>query len=146
MTCVVCVYDEIHVVGTHKWTGEKVAIKIIDRNKLRQNDPSERKVHSEISILARISHPHIIRLFEVIEKPDKIFMILEHVPNKELFDYIVARGRLRETEARVLFQQLISAIDYCHSHGIAHRDLKPENILMDNNNNVKFYLVILPIK
>jgi tRNA A-37 threonylcarbamoyl transferase component Bud32 len=123
--------------GTHKWTGQRVAIKVLDRQKLRANDPNEKKVHSEINILARISHPHIIRLYEVIEKPDKIYIVLEYIPNKELFDFIVARGRLREAEARALFQQLVSAVDYCHRHGIAHRDLKPENILMDTNNNIK---------
>jgi serine/threonine protein kinase len=63
--------------------------------------------------------------------------VLEYVPNGELFDYIVSRGKLDESEARQLFQQIISGIEYCHVHGVVHRDLKPENLLLDSENRIK---------
>lgn len=63
--------------------------------------------------------------------------MLEHVPGGELFDYLVKKGRLTPKEARRFFRQIISALDFCHSHSICHRDLKPENLLLDDKNNIK---------
>lgn len=64
-------------------------------------------------------------------------MVLEHVSGGELFDYLVKKGRLTPKEARRFFRQIISALDFCHSHSICHRDLKPENLLLDDKNNIK---------
>lgn len=69
------------------------------------------------------THPHIIRLYEVIDTPTDIFTVVEYVPGGELFDYIVSRGKLDEQEARSLFQQIISGVEYCHIHQVVHRDL-----------------------
>ena len=91
------------------------------------------QVRTEIHILRLFTHPHIIRLYEVIDTPTDIFTIMEFCSGGELFDYIVSRGKLDENEARGLFQQIISGIEYCHVHGVVHRDLKPENILLDNS-------------
>ena len=74
---------------------------------------------------------------QVIETEDKIFMVLEYCPGGELFDYIVAKDRLSESEARFFFRQIISALAYIHSKGYAHRDLKPENLLLDDNQCLK---------
>ena len=82
-------------------------------------------------------HPHIIRLYEVIDTPQDIFVIMEYVSGGELFDYIVSRGRLPADEARRFFHQIVSAVEYCHYHHIVHRDLKPENLLLDSDNNIK---------
>jgi len=71
--------------------------------------------------LKRLSHPHIIRLFEVIYTPSDIFVVIEYVPGGELFDYIVHNGRLVEAEARRYFQQIIAGVEYCHHHHIVHR-------------------------
>lgn len=65
------------------------------------------------------------------------YLILEYVQNGELFDYLVSKGRLSVEEALQYFQQIISAVDYCHRFNIAHRDLKPENLLLDRDNNIK---------
>ncbi|KAL5104410.1 Serine/threonine kinase SAD-1 [Taenia crassiceps] len=65
------------------------------------------------------------------------FLILEHVSGGELFDYLVNKGRLSTKEARRFFKQIISAIDFCHSHCICHRDLKPENLLLDDKLNIR---------
>jgi serine/threonine protein kinase len=97
----------------------------------------EEKTKREIKILKMCMHPHIIRLYEVIETPTDVFVVTEYSPGGELFDYIVERGRLTEHEARRFFQQIIAGVEYCHVHMVAHRDLKPENLLLDENLNVK---------
>lgn len=109
-------------VATHEPTGQKVAIKILNRKKLKKQDMGE-KVRTEIHILRLFTHPHIIRLYEVIDTPTDIFTVMEYLPNGELFDYIVSRGKLDENEARGLFQQIISGVMYCHQHSVVHRDL-----------------------
>ncbi|CAK4076612.1 unnamed protein product [Aphanomyces euteiches] len=120
----------------HEITGHKVAIKILNRNKIRSLDMGE-KVRREISLLRKMQHPHIIRLYEVIDTPTDIFMVLEYVAGGELFDYIVSKGRLSPDEARHFFHQIVSGVEYCHFHRVVHRDLKPENLLLDADNNVK---------
>ncbi|EQC38348.1 CAMK/CAMKL/AMPK protein kinase [Saprolegnia diclina VS20] len=120
----------------HEITGHKVAIKILNRNKIRSLEMGE-KVRREISLLRKMQHPHIIRLYEVIDTPTDIFMVLEYVAGGELFDYIVSKGRLSPDEARHFFHQIVSGVEYCHFHRVVHRDLKPENLLLDADNNVK---------
>ena len=120
----------------HILTGVEVAIKIINRSKIRSAEMSD-KVRREIQILMMLKHPHIIRLYEVIETPTEIFLVMEFVSGGELFDYIVTRGKLHEEEARRLFQQVISALAYCHHHGVVHRDLKPENLLISGDGSIK---------
>eukprot|EP00850_Spirogloea_muscicola_P000258 SM000001S04660 [mRNA] locus=s1:1508596:1511928:- [translate_table: standard] len=97
----------------------------------------EEKVRREIKILRLFMHPHIIRLYEVIETPTDIFVVMEYVKSGELFDYIVEKGRLLENEARRFFQQIVSGVEYCHRNMVVHRDLKPENLLLDSKCNVK---------
>lgn len=87
------------------------------------------KVRREIFNLKRFRHPHIIKLYQVLETERDIYLVMEYVEGGELFDYIVQRGKLAEAEARAYFQQIISAVAYCHSLHVVHRDLKPENLL-----------------
>ena len=117
-------------------TGHKVAIKILNRNRIDSLDMLE-KVKREIKILSMFKHPHIIRLYEVIDTPTDIFVVMEYVSGGELFDCIVAKGRLSEDEARRLFQQIVSGVEYCHAHRVVHRDLKPENLLLSADNSIK---------
>ncbi|XP_003738797.1 5'-AMP-activated protein kinase catalytic subunit alpha-2-like [Galendromus occidentalis] len=123
-------------IGKHQLTGSKVAIKILNRQRIKNLDVVD-KIKREIQNLKLFRHPHIIKMYQVISTPTDIFMVMEYISGGELFDYIVKRGRLKESEARRLFQQIISAVDYCHRHRVVHRDLKPENVLLDKNNNVK---------
>ncbi|CDS41500.1 serine:threonine kinase SAD 1 [Echinococcus multilocularis] len=111
--------------GIHCISGRKVAVKIVNREKLSDN--VLQKVEREIAIMKLIEHPHVLGLF----------LILEHVSGGELFDYLVNKGRLSTKEARKFFKQIISAIDFCHSHCICHRDLKPENLLLDDKLNIR---------
>lgn len=84
----------------------------------------DQKIRREIYNLRRFRHPHIIKLYEVIETQTDIFLVMELVGGGELFDYIIQRGKLSEVEGRLCFQQMISAVGYCHHHKVAHRDLK----------------------
>ncbi|XP_062544542.1 uncharacterized protein LOC134211571 isoform X4 [Armigeres subalbatus] len=116
-------------------TNSKVAIKIIDKTCLDEENLA--KTFREISILKVLHHPHITRLYEVMESRNKIYLVTEHAARGEIFDHLVANGRMKEEEASRIFSQIISAVDYCHSKGIVHRDLKAENVLLDNEMNVK---------
>jgi len=127
-------------------TGQNVAIKILLRDQLIKDKMVE-QMKREISTMKLIKHPNVIRLHEVMASKTKIYIVLEFVTGGELFDKIVRDGRLREDEARRYFQQLINAVDYCHSRGVIHRDLKPENMLLDAYGNLKvsdFGLSALP--
>jgi len=83
-----------------------------------------------------LRHSHIIKLYEVISTPTDIIFVLEYAGG-ELFNYIVANGKMSEKQARRFFQQIISGIEYSHRLKIVHRDLKPENVLLDDDLNVK---------
>ncbi|KAL3476839.1 kinase-like domain-containing protein [Aspergillus californicus] len=119
----------------HQPSGRQVALKIISRRKLLSRDMIGR-VEREIQYLQLLRHPHIIKLYTVISTKTDIIMVLEYA-ERELFDYLVKRGRCNDAEARKFFQQIICAVEYCHRHKIVHRDLKPENLLIDRDKNVK---------
>ncbi|XP_069916235.1 serine/threonine-protein kinase BRSK2 isoform X2 [Oryctolagus cuniculus] len=121
--------------GIHCVTCQKVAVKIVNREKLSESVLM--KVEREIAILKLIEHPHVLKLHDVYENKKYLYLVLEHVSGGELFDYLVKKGRLTPKEARKFFRQIISALDFCHSHSICHRDLKPENLLLDERNNIR---------
>ncbi|KAK1877407.1 Serine/threonine-protein kinase BRSK2 [Dissostichus eleginoides] len=102
--------------GVHCITGQKVAIKIVNREKLSESVLM--KVEREIAILKLIEHPHVLKLHDVYENNKYLYLVLEHVSGGELFDYLVKKGRLTPKEARKFFRQIISALDFCHSHSI----------------------------
>ena len=97
----------------HQLTGHTVAIKILNRNKIKTLDVVG-KIRREIQNLKLFRHPHIIKLYQVINTPSDIFMVMEYVSGGELFDHIVKNGKLNETQARKFFQQIISGVAYCH--------------------------------
>lgn len=116
-------------------TGESVAIKVIDKEKILKGGLIAH-IKREISILRRVRHPNIVQLFEVMATKSKIYFVMEYVRGGELFNK-VAKGRLKEEVARRYFQQLVSAVTFCHARGVYHRDIKPENLLLDENGNLK---------
>ncbi|KAI3914932.1 hypothetical protein MKX01_018101 [Papaver californicum] len=116
-------------------TNESVAIKILDKEKIVKGGLMVH-IKREISILRRVRHPNIVQLFEVMATKKKIYFVMEYVRGGELFKK-VAKGRLKEEIARKYFQQLISAVSFCHHRGVFHRDLKPENLLLDENGDLK---------
>ncbi|XP_020087875.1 CBL-interacting protein kinase 24 isoform X3 [Ananas comosus] len=117
-------------------TRESVAMKILTKSTILKHKMVH-QIKREISIMKIVRHPNIVRLHEVLAGRTKIYIILELVNGGELFDKIVHQGKLHESEARRYFQQLVDAIDYCHSKGVFHRDLKPENLLLDSRGNLK---------
>ncbi|XP_061355056.1 CBL-interacting serine/threonine-protein kinase 6-like isoform X2 [Gastrolobium bilobum] len=116
-------------------TGKSVAMKVVGKEKVIEVGMVE-QMKREISAMNMVKHPNIVQLHEVMASKSKIYIAMELVRGGELFD-MIAKGRLREDKARVYFQQLISAVDFCHSRGVYHRDLKPENLLLDEGGNLK---------
>ncbi|XP_068569068.1 MAP/microtubule affinity-regulating kinase 4 isoform X1 [Cebidichthys violaceus] len=119
----------------HILTGREVAIKIIDKTQL--NPTSLQKLFREVRIMKTLNHPNIVQLFEVIETEKTLYLIMEYASGGEVFDYLVAHGRMKEKEARAKFRQIVSAVHYCHLKNIVHRDLKAENLLLDADANIK---------
>ncbi|XP_073690288.1 MAP/microtubule affinity-regulating kinase 3a isoform X2 [Garra rufa] len=119
----------------HILTGSEVAIKIIDKTQL--NPTSLQKLSREVTIMKNLNHPNIVKLFEVIETEKTLFLVMEYASGGEVFDYLVAHGRMKEKEARAKFRQIVSAVQYCHQKHIVHRDLKAENLLLDADMNIK---------
>eukprot|EP00397_Hematodinium_sp_SG-2012_P001923 GEMP01001928.1.p1 GENE.GEMP01001928.1~~GEMP01001928.1.p1 ORF type:complete len:1064 (+),score=207.46 GEMP01001928.1:48-3194(+) len=122
--------------GTHERTGGKVAIKILEKAKV-ESYPDVERVIRELQILKFLRHPHIIHLYEIIENPKRLYLIMEYANGGELFTYISKKGRIDEREAVKLFRQIISGVEKIHMMNVVHRDLKPENLLLDAWNNVK---------
>ncbi|XP_060582086.1 MAP/microtubule affinity-regulating kinase 3-like isoform X3 [Ruditapes philippinarum] len=119
----------------HVPTGREVAIKIIDKTQL--NPSSLQKLFREVRIMKMLDHPNIVKLFEVIETEKTLYLVMEYASGGEVFDYLVAHGRMKEKEARAKFRQIISSVQYCHQKNIVHRDLKAENLLLDADMNIK---------
>jgi serine/threonine protein kinase len=124
--------------ATHIQTGEKVAIKILDKDKIMEEDEDDIiRVQKEIAILKKLRHKNIVQLYELMETPRNIYLAMEYCEGKELFDYIIMKKKLSEAEACKFFQEIISGIEYLHSQNIVHRDLKPENLLLDHKLSIK---------
>ena len=122
--------------GVHNPTKQKVAIKILEKEKIVDFNDIKR-IQREISILKEIRHPYIVQLYEILETDEQIYIITEYIPRGELFDYIVSKDKLEESEARKFLREMIVGIEYLHKHNIVHRDLKPENLLLDLDNHIK---------
>ena len=134
--------------GTHIHTGEKVAIKILNKEKLFEEALEDnlangiegcdiQKIRKEINILKRLRHKNVIQLYEIMESKTNLYIVMEYCEGKELFDYIVKNKYLSEKEACRFFQQIIDGVEYLHLSNITHRDLKPENLLLDNKKRIR---------
>ncbi|XP_054531285.1 serine/threonine-protein kinase SIK1 isoform X2 [Pan troglodytes] len=119
----------------HRVTKTQVAIKIIDKTRLDSSNLE--KIYREVQLMKLLNHPHIIKLYQVMETKDMLYIVTEFAKNGEMFDYLTSNGHLSENEARKKFWQILSAVEYCHDHHIVHRDLKTENLLLDGNMDIK---------
>ncbi|XP_008825602.1 serine/threonine-protein kinase SIK1 [Nannospalax galili] len=119
----------------HRVTKTQVAIKIIDKTRLDSSNLE--KIYREVQLMKLLNHPHIIKLYQVMETKDMLYIVTEFAKNGEMFDYLTSNGHLSENEARKKFWQILSAVEYCHNHHIVHRDLKTENLLLDSNMDIK---------
>jgi len=126
--------------GLHKNAppGISYAVKIVDRNKLTEEDAAA--LLDEVAILKEFEHAHVIKLFDFFEEPNTYYLVMERMSGGELFDRIVAKLYYNEKEARDVCKTLLDAVNYCHVNHVAHRDLKPENLLLsseDNDSDIK---------
>jgi BR serine/threonine kinase len=115
----------------HSVTGAAVAIKIIRKSMWQQHPELESKAQGEIALMRLADHPHILRLREVLESRNHLYVILEYAEKGELYDLVLSRRGLPEPLALDYFRQILLAVEYLHNLGIVHRDLKAENILLD---------------
>jgi len=122
--------------GQHVETGQFVAIKLMHKASAK-TAKQKVSVQREVRLMKLLAHPHIVGVIDVFETSDLYIVIMEHASGGELFEYIQNRGHVKDKEARKFFNQLISAMDYCHENSVLHRDLKPENLLLDKDKNIK---------
>ena len=122
--------------GKEKLTGEKVAIKILEKKKIVSKDDEER-VEREIEILKKVNHINVIKTMKIIKDKEKIYIIMEFCEKGELFNHIVEEQKLEEDEAAYFYYQLINGLECIHYHRVVHRDLKPENLLISKENILK---------
>jgi serine/threonine protein kinase len=102
----------------------------LEKQSYKEGGASER-VLREIVLQSHLDHPNICKLLQVIDTKHEILMVIEHESGGELFEYLSKHTRVTEDIARHWFRQILSALQYCHTHGVVHRDLKPENLLLD---------------
>lgn len=124
------------VLCEHLLTGEKVAVKVMNKSAIKDSE-SLTRVSRELSIMKSIRHPFISEFYQTFETEHQLFAVMEYCRHGELFDLVVKSGRLEEDHAAFLFYQIVEALTYLHSLGIAHRDVKPENILLDQGHQIK---------
>ncbi|XP_074656263.1 testis-specific serine/threonine-protein kinase 1-like [Tubulanus polymorphus] len=117
-------------------TSKNVAIKVINRKKAPK-DFQEKFLPRELDVLKKLSHPHIVQMYEVMQFNSKVFIVMEMAGHGDLLEYIKLRGAIPEDKSRVWFAQVIEGIDFCHKNSIVHRDLKCENLLLDSENRIK---------
>ena len=112
----------------HSFSGEKVAIKVIDKSRL--DKLSKEHLFQEVRCMKLVQHPNVVRLYEVIDTPTKLYLILELGDGGDMYDYIMKHSNgLSEAKSRNYFRQIVRAVKYCHDLHVVHRDLKPENVV-----------------
>ncbi|AQL00325.1 Putative CBL-interacting protein kinase family protein [Zea mays] len=117
-------------------TGEAVAVKVLDKDAVHRSGMAE-KVKTEVDVMRRVRHPNVVRLHEMMATRSKIYFVMEYASGGELFARLAQSTRFPEPVARRYFQQLMTAVEFCHSRGVYHRDLKPENLLLDARGDLK---------
>ena len=111
---------------------EKVAIKIIEKKILKEEDDITR-LKREFEMLTQFNHPNVISVSEIFENREAYFTVMEYCDGGELFNYIVENRVLSEEKSAFFYYQLVNGLEYIHSLGIVHRDLKPENLLLTSD-------------
>lgn len=117
-------------IAIHRLTGQKVVLKVIERSKI------DRERFREIALMKQLRHKHVVRMLEVIESVDRLFIVYEFVDGGELYDYMMSKQYLTEDEARQFWRQIVMAVKYMHTHNIAHRDLKLENVMLNSRKEI----------
>ncbi|KAJ3027142.1 hypothetical protein HDV00_011391 [Rhizophlyctis rosea] len=113
-----------------KTSGTKYAVKVINKSRFSKKPKFLENLRQEISILMGIEHPNVVRIYNVVDEPENVYIVLELVSGGELFDAIIENQKFSEEVTRSIMLQIFNALKYLHDRGITHRDLKPENILL----------------
>lgn len=122
------------VEATRKEDGDKFAIKIVEKNVIKEDI---KLLKREIDIMKKVDHPNILKLFEIFEDEQHVYIVMELINGSELFDRIVDKGYYSEKNTVNIVKQILSAVSYLHKLGIAHRDLKPENLLCSGTDDTE---------
>uniref|UniRef100_A0A674A7I7 non-specific serine/threonine protein kinase n=1 Tax=Salmo trutta TaxID=8032 RepID=A0A674A7I7_SALTR len=130
-------YRLLKTIGKGNFAKVKLARHVLTGKELKSYRINSDFLFREVRIMKLLNHPNIVKLFEVIETEKTLYLIMEYASGGEVFDYLVAHGRMKEKEARAKFRQIVSAVQYCHQKCIVHRDLKAENLLLDADMNIK---------
>ncbi|XP_015460826.3 hormonally up-regulated neu tumor-associated kinase homolog A [Astyanax mexicanus] len=123
--------------GLHALTGEKVAVKVIDKRKAKKDSYVTKNLRREGQIQQMIRHPNITQLLDILETENSYYLVMELCPGGNLMNYIYEKKRLDEREAQKYIRQLVMAVEHLHRAGVVHRDLKIENLLLDEEDNIK---------
>jgi len=119
-------YFAVVKVGIDKLTGERVAVKIVNKELVER----EETLNNEIEILSKIDHPNVVRMHAIFDTPDHLFIVMELMEGGELYEEVIQRSTFSEKEAAIIIKQLLDALVYLHARQIVHRDLKLENLLL----------------
>ena len=138
--------------GLHTLTGRLVAIKSFNKKHIL-NDNAKKKIYYETNLMKNLKHNSIVkyiivlinRIYEMFETPSYIMIIMEYVSCGDLLSFVRKRSKLSESIAKLIFRQIIEALQYIQSQNIVHRDIKLDNILIDLSNNIKVYILLIKI-
>ncbi|KAM4620542.1 hormonally up-regulated neu tumor-associated kinase homolog A [Polymixia lowei] len=123
--------------GLHALTGEKVAVKVIDKRKAKKDSYVTKNLRREGHIQQMIRHPNITQLLDILETENSYYLVMELCPGGNLMNRIYDKKRLDERETQKYVRQLVMAVEHLHRAGVVHRDLKIENLLLDEQDNIK---------
>lgn len=123
--------------GLHALTGEKVAVKVIDKRKAKKDSYVTKNLRREGHIQQMIRHPNITQLLDILETENSYYLVMELCPGGNLMNHIYDKKRLDERETQKYIRQLVLAVEHLHRAGVVHRDLKIENLLLDEQDNIK---------
>ena len=133
-----CIISNAHIcLGTNLNIKEKVLIKIYDKETIQNNSEEIYLINNEISIISLINHKNVLKLYEIIESPSYIFLIMEYFNTTKLIDYIKSKKKFTEDECINIYKQIISILLYFREMNIGHLNLNPNDIFIDNSNNIK---------
>ena len=122
--------------ASHQTSNTVFAVKVIPKEMMKEQSDKER-LQREIDTMAHLEHPNIVQLHDFFSDEKNYYLVMDYCAGGTLFDYVQTSPKMKEGQAASIFQQICSAIAFCHSKGVAHRDLKPLNVLITTFPNIK---------
>ncbi|KAH8740859.1 Ser/Thr protein kinase [Cryptosporidium ryanae] len=115
--------------GKNIITGEDIVLKAVDKKKVKESN-----VYTEIEVLRRVHHPHIVKFIASFEEEDHVCLVLEFLGGGELFEWIAQKGAYTEEQAKIAMKKVLLALQWLHINNVVHRDLKTENLILEHRN------------